>query len=81
MKGDFKMDNMKLMAIAMALGELYKNTYTTIYALNLSARDILMQECGMSKEEAENAVVEMNERYQKIVLKAAIEADSERGGA
>lgn len=75
------MDMIKYVAVAAALDKLYKDAYTVLYALNLSARDTLMQECGMSKEEAGNAVVKMNELYQKGVLKAAIIADSERGGA
>lgn len=75
------MDMIKYVAVAAALDKLYKDAYTVLYALNLSARDTLMQECGMSKEEAENAVAKMNELYQKGVLKAAIIADSERGGA
>jgi len=75
------MDMIKYVAVAAALDKLYKDAYTVLYATNLSARDTLMRECGMSKEEAENTVVEMDELYQKIVLKAAIIADSERGGA
>lgn len=74
------MDMIKYVAVAAALDVAYRDAYSMIFATNIAARDILIKEFGISKEDAENIVVEMNNKYQKGVLKAAIIADSERGG-
>lgn len=75
------MDMTKYLAFVGAMDVVYRHAYSMIFATNITTRDILIKGFGMSKEDAENIVVEMNNKYQKGVLKAAIIADSERGGA
>lgn len=75
------MDMTKYLAFVGAMDVAYRHAHSMIFATNIAARDMLIKEFGISKEDAENIVVEMNNKYQKGVLKAAIIADSERGGA
>lgn len=73
------MDKEKSFVFAMYMDKMqkdYRDAYSRIFALNLTMRDVLMTEFGMSKNDAEQLTVEFNERERKIVQKAAELAES-----